>query len=101
MRRPNPAEKVFLIPVGLYTNRQETAFPGKDYRDAPMRVKKNSTIGMAWRQLNPPRGKPRGGFTVRIKKAIFSSLAFPAASGGECERCRGSDNYIHANHLGK
>jgi hypothetical protein len=39
--------------------------------------------------LNPPRGKPRGIFTVRIK-SIFSSLANPAASDVECTRYRGS-----------
>jgi hypothetical protein len=44
-------------------------------------------------KLNPPRGKPRGIFTVRIKKSIFSSLANPAASGEECARYRGS-SYI-------
>ena len=40
--------------------------------------------------LNPPRGKPRGIFTGRIKKAISSSLTNPAASGEECARYRGS-----------
>jgi hypothetical protein len=41
-------------------------------------------------QLKIPRGKPRGIFTGRTKKAISSSLAKPAASGGECARYRGS-----------
>jgi hypothetical protein len=41
-------------------------------------------------RLNLPRSKPRGIFAGRIKKEISSSLANPAASGGECARYRGS-----------